>query len=406
MNIKCLKCKGRGFCGRAMCAHHAKLNSLAKAKSVHDKTEFTGESTAPFIGHFGYPNVNVGLLSPPQGAKDAWKFDAPKYWAQKNYKITELIDLRSSLLNSRVSADVRKPEKITETAQEVGLSSRPVEMDFNLEQKPRFRLQADAVNPPMGPDAKLKSAKAAENPKVESKVEKVYSDTDMKSTEAVNYLYREGYNENFLSKVISVGAVGQEKNRKLVPTRWSITATDDTIGKKLVSDLSDLPDLNDYVAYLGEYLGNHYLILLFPGLWGYELFETYMPKSGWNTIGEVEYTTNYETHLGRKTYAKNCAGGYYTVRLAVLEKLKKMKRKATCVVIRVITGDYSVPLGVWVTREASRKALDNKPISFSDRSLMIKYAKALLHKKFGIPMGSILNDSKLLKGQQKTLAGF
>ncbi|MFW6383329.1 MAG: hypothetical protein ACOCZQ_01655 [Nanoarchaeota archaeon] len=406
MNIKCLKCKGRGFCGRTMCAHYAKLNSLAKAKHAHDKTEFTGQSPAPFIGHFGYPNVNVGLLSPPEGVWDAWKFDAPNLWAEKNYSLSQLVDIRSSLLNTKATASVRNPEKITENAREVGLSSKPVEMDFNLEEKPRFRLQADTVSPPMGPSAKLKSAQTAENPKVKRKVEKVYSDTDMKSIDAMSYLYKHGFNENFLSKVLSVGAIGQGTSRKLVPTRWSITATDDTIGKQLISEVSEHPDLNEYLAYFGEYLGNNYLIFLFPGLWGYELFETCMPRTGWHTSSDVEYTTDYETHQGRKSYAENCAGGYYTVRLAVLEKLRKMKRKASCVVIRVITGDYSVPLGVWVTREASRKALENKPLSFSEKSLMVKYAKLILNKKFAMPQGSIINDSRLLKAQQKTLAGF
>lgn len=406
MKIKCLKCKGRGFCGRTMCAHHAKLNSLARAKASHEKTEFTGKTPTPFIGHFGYPNVNVGLLTPPENTRHPWKFDAPRYWANKNYNLNELVDLRSSLLNSKSSASVRQPEKITETAREVGLSSKPVEMDFNLEEKPKFRLQADTISPPTGPDARLKRAQPAENPKVEKKVEKVHSDTDMKSTEAMSYLYKSGYCENFLSKVLSVGAIGEGKGRKLVPTRWSITATDDTLGKQLINELSDFQELNDYLAYFGEYLGNHYLILLFPGLWGYELFETYMPKAGWNTSSKIEYTTDYETHLGRKTYAENCAGGYYTVRLAVLEKLKSMKRKASCLAIRVITGEYSVPLGVWVTREASRKALENKPLSFSDNTLMLRYAKLILNKKFGIPEGSIINESNLLKGQQKTLARF
>ena len=42
-------------------------------------------------------------------------------------------------------------------------------------------------------------------------------------------------------------------------------------------------------------------------------------------------------------------------------------------VLRFITGDYAVPLGVWVTREATRKAMNGKPIIFSDKELMLKY---------------------------------
>ncbi len=406
MNIKCLKCKGRGFCGRTICAQHAKLSSLAKSKEIHNKTEFSSQSPAPFIGWSGYPEVNVGLLSAPEKAKEAWKYDAPSHWSNNNYGVESLVDIRSSLLNSKFKSSVKQPQKLTEVAREVGLASKPVEMDFNLEDRPRFRMQSDSVTAPTGPDGRLKKASLTSNPKVHTKVEKVFSDTDLKSAEGINYLFKSGFSENFLSKFLSVGASGIEKNRKLVPTRWSITATDDTLGKGLIKEISDYKEINDYTAYFGDYLGNYYLILLFPGVWSYELFETYMPKGGFENSEKIDYMTDHETHLGRKDYAHNCAGGYYSVRLAVLEKLKQMKRRASCLAIRVVTGDYSVPLGVWVTREATRKALNNPPLNFSEKYLMIKYAKIIMQKKFTIPPDEIIKDSVLLKENQKTLTNF
>lgn len=402
MNIKCLRCKGRGYCGRNFCPHVAKLNSMSKAKERHTKTEFSSQAPTPFIGRSGYPDVNVGVLSPPENTKETWKYDSPRYWAQKNYPISSLVDLRADLLNSKYTASVKGRQ--VDNIQEVGLASRPVDMDFSLEDKPKFRVQSDSVTAPTGPDAKLKKSAIKTNPKVDKKVEKVHSDTDLKAGDAINHLYKSGYDENFLSNVLSVGGVGAKENRKLVPTRWSITATDDTVGKSLIQKIQDYNEINEHIAYFGEYLGNYYLILLMPGVWGFELFETYKPdkSSGQN----MEFTTDYETHEGRKYYAENCAGGYYTVRLAVLEKLQEMKRKATCVAIRVITGEYSVPLGVWVTREASRKAMNAKSINFSSKELMLKYAKLILNKKFGIQQGEIVKDSRLLSFKQNTLEKF
>ena len=49
------------------------------------------------------------------------------------------------------------------------------------------------------------------------------------------------------------------------------------------------------------------------------------------------------------------------------EHLTKMKRQAGAFVIRIITSEYTVPLGVWVTREASRKAFASTPVSFSSK---------------------------------------
>ncbi len=406
MNIRCLKCKGRGFCDRTVCAQHTKLTSLAKSKEKHNKTDFKSQSPAPFIGWHGYPNVNVGLLTPPEKTKQPWKYDSPSYWSKNNYGISSLVDIRSSLLNSRFKSNVKQPKGLMETTTEVGLASRPVDIDFNLEEKPRFRMQSDSVTAPIGPDGVLKKADITSNPKVHTKVEKVHSDTALNSTEAISYLFKKGFSENFLSKILSVGAIGVERKRKLVPTRWSITATDDTLGKEIIAEISNYNEINDYTAYFGDYLGNYYLIMLFPGLWSYELFETFIPSSGLNNSEKPEFMTDHETHLGRKEYAFDCAGGYYSVRLAVLEKLKKIKRRASCLAIRIITGDYYVPLGVWVTREAARKALNNRPINFSEKHLMLKYAKVIMQKKFAIPQGSIIDDSKIIKERQESLTKF
>ncbi|MBW3005053.1 hypothetical protein KY310_04440, partial [Candidatus Woesearchaeota archaeon] len=73
-----------------------------------------------------------------------------------------------------------------------------------------------------------------------------------------------------------------------------------------------------------------------------------------------------------------------------------------------ITGEYAIPLGVWVTREAARKTLSNKPIKFSDKKLMLTYARNLIKKKFGVDIDFILKESVLLKdlGKQKRLSAF
>ena len=105
-----------------------------------------------------------------------------------------------------------------------------------------------------------------------------------------------------------------------------------------------------------------------------------MPNSSWNISNEINFTTDYESYDGRKTFAENCRGGYYSARLSILEKLKQIKRQGKILVLRFITEDYTVPLGVWVTREAVRKTINSKPINFSDKELMLKYAKVLIKK--------------------------
>ena len=88
--------------------------------------------------------------------------------------------------------------------------------------------------------------------------------------------------------------------------------------------------------------------------------------------------------------------------------MKQLKRQASALVLRFITGEYAVPLGVWVTREAARKTLSNRPIKFSDKKLMITYAKNLIQKKFGVDIDFILKDSMLLNelGKQKRISAY
>lgn len=393
-----------------MCPRIANLNSQTKAKELHSSKDFFGEAPSPFVGRFGYPNINLGILTPPQEVENAWEYDAPKHWAKNSFQIPEIVDLRSALLNSRFKTrvdSVRDNVKMVDITQEVGLASKPVELEMNIKDKPRFRLHADSVAAPTGPNADMMKAQVTSNPKITRHVDKVHSDTDLKAVGGIKYLYDKGYDENFLSRMLSVGTMGLKNNRKLVPTRWSITATDDTIGKQLIKEIQYNKTINDYEVYMGDYLGNYYIILLFPGAWGYELFETFVPTNNEQMI-IPEFTTDHEMHTGRKGYAENCAGGYYTTKLAVLEHFKKNKRNGTAVAIRVITGDYAMPLGVWVTREASRNSMNSKPMKFSSKELMIQYVNELLKKKFSLLSQNIIDSSVLIKDmtQQKRLFEF
>src|SRR2546426_7645270 len=53
------------------------------------------------------------------------------------------------------------------------------------------------------------------------------------------------YTTLFRSRAFSVGAFGIETNRRFVPTRWSITAVDDTIGKQLRDRVHAFPLINE-----------------------------------------------------------------------------------------------------------------------------------------------------------------
>lgn len=408
MNIPCIKCKGNNpqlYCGRSFCPIIAKSEAMFKVKEKTAKEDFAGSSPAPFVGRFGYPHVHVGILSVEE--RDSSEYDAPRLWAGKDYEIPKIIDYRSSLVNSRFVMNVQSSHRFLEASQEVGMAAKPVELEIRLDKRPNFRLSTDAYSAPMGPNASLKKIDITSNPKVPTKVEKVVGDSDFKATDAMIELYEHDFDENYLTRLLSVGNLGVKMQRKIVPTRWSITAVDDSVGKHLIAEVKNYPS-SDYMAYFGGYLGNYYLVLIFPEVWSYELFETYLPKVSWNISDNVQYSTDYEPYGGRKSYASETAGGYYAARLGILEELKRKKRQASVLALRFITGEYYLPLGVWVVREATRKAMASKPIEFASRELMLNYARMLVKQRFGYDIDSLLRDSILLKNikSQKKLSSF
>lgn len=397
----CLKCKGRDWCGNP-CPIYSKSESLFQIEKFSDK-DFFGSGVAPFVGRYGYPFVNVGILSPPKIVENAWLYDAPQAWASQNLEIKKVVELRGSLINSRFKANIKQSNKFLEISQELSMASKPPDVEISIQKKPVFRLNIDDIKTVSGPNVTLNKIRLAENPTIDSKVDKVVSDTDLKANDAVLHLYKHDLDENFLSKILSIGNLGLKNNRKLVPTRWSITATDDIISKDLMKKVKDFNEA-DYQLYFGSHLGNYYLIMFFPHVWSYELFELYLPKVSWNLTDKHQYTTDYEFYSGRKNYAVNCAGGYYANRLPILERLNKLKRQASVISLRFITDEYDVPLGVWVCREATRKTLNSKQITFSSRDEMLGYAKQLISKKFNYDIDNLLKDSKvfeIIKSQKK-----
>ncbi len=392
--------------------HRVKYKDIEQASQFsipkNFKTDFQGSSPAPFIGRFGYPHINIGVLS-PQFSGDTSHYDSPQLWSKANFTINRIASMRYGLVNSQTTANVKQLRgRFLELVQEVGMASRAVELEVNLNKTPQLSLKPEKEIIPFGPRSEIKKAIITANPRIDPKVEKVVRDTDLRAAPAILDLYSKGFEQNFLTKLISVGNLGLKDNRKLVPTRWSITAIDDTLGKQLITEIKDFPN-GEYAAYFGGEWGNYYLLLFFPEIWSYELFETYLNQeiNPWSKNGYA-YSTDYENYDGRKDYAQECAGGYYACRLSILEKMKELKRQHSCLALRFITPDYNVPLGVWVCREATKKSTQQSPLTFASKELLFQYAREFIQRKFGFKLDLLLEQSRLLKEQknQKKITEF
>lgn len=390
MQIKCSIC-GKMHFYRDPCPYMFKV---AKQKAINQqaKEHYFGDAPNIFVGRFGYPNINVGILN----AEEYQNNDNPLLWSRENYNINSIVDLRLSLINSYFKTTIKSfNDKLLQLGQEVAMAEKPVDMEIDLQRMPQFRIttKPDQEISPHGPNVELKKARITENPKIPTKIDKAVSDTDLKAGEALKTLFKKETDEHYLTKLLSSGNLGVKIQRKLVPTRWAITAVDDTLGKGIISEIKDFPQSN-YLAYAGNFLGNYYLILFFPDVWGYELFESAV---GDKTNPNAEFMTDYEDYSGRKIYAEQCAGGYYAARLSILEHLRQARRQGSCLCLRFITDEYYAQLGVWVVREAVRKTMQNKPIEFASKELMMNFAEKYARKKFNYSLNNMTERSRLLK---------
>ncbi len=372
---------------------YKRLNEMTQ-KHSKPKEDFFGSAPNIFVGKQGYPNLSVGLLSNEGVTKD---YDIPKVWYKKGYDIPKIVSMRSFLINSNFKTHIKSfDDKFMDLIQETAMVKKPLDIEVHLNKKPHYKLEVGPDITPYGPSVKIKSAKVTENAKIPGNVDKVFSQNDMKSVEAIKYLDKHEYDEHYLTKLISAGTLGVKTERKLVPTRWSITAVDDLLAKQKIKQIKDFSNKTNYEVYTGEYMGNFYVIMFFPEIWSYELFESYMPNNAWK-LKELKTFTDHEFYGGRKEYAYNTVGGYYAARLPVIEHLLSKKKQGSTLVLRFVTDEYWVPLGVWVVRQTVRRTLQNKPLEFSSKELMLKYVWAFVKKEFGYNVNNLLEKSVLLR---------
>ncbi|MBI5177139.1 hypothetical protein HY995_03570 [Candidatus Micrarchaeota archaeon] len=319
-----------------------------------------------FIGEEGYPGVFGGPLlalegnwagSEGNGALKAGILDDPTRWSSLSY--ADLVRMRLQLVRGKKRISVREPDsRFATELQDSVLSTTPVDVEASFSKPPSFSMYFSPVAQPSGPSGMMERMELAGNPSIPAKIDSVIGEK-LKVATAVPELLGHGFGYYYLQKLLSAGVLGVQ--RRLVPTKWAITATDDIIAKSVLQRVRDLPEVGEFSIYSNTFLSNHFEILLIPGKWEFEQFEAWAPATPWAAMGEGGIIQEHEPFEGRTTYAENEGGGYYAGRLACAEALDALNRQARVVVFREIGAGYEVPLGVWQVRENVRNAFRNSP---------------------------------------------
>jgi hypothetical protein len=401
----CALCRGTKFlCGKSRCPVLVKFYSTEKVKPLINSLKVGGSSPpSVFIGRVGYPKVSIGPLIPPVMG-DTSVIDTPELWLDRS--IDDIVDFRSMLVRGKYQVDVfdvENPNKIVGYTRELALSKNSVFTEAVFTKKPVGKIAFYDEAQPHGPSAPLKMFEIT-NPKYDFHIEKAFYDTDLKSTDAIFNLYKNGVNISKIQRAFSVGAFGIKKFRRFVPTRWSITAVDSNIGEALLEKTKTYPWINEFRVYYHNQYDNRWAVLMMPSEWQYELIEAWYPNTAWNPYSRsVTIFNSYEFYKGRTTYAE-IGGCYYAGRLAVNELLNQERRQGGIVILREAHPGYIMPIGVWNVRESVRKTLKQRYQKFDTLDKSLVY----ISEKMDIPLDRWIRNSAVIKNQlyQKRIEDF
>jgi len=401
----CALCKGgKMLCGKQSCPIVMKTYILQGASELTNSTELGGSSPpGVFVGRFGYPRVQVGPLIPPVYG-DTTEMDTPEMWLGKS--IEDIISFRFKIVRANHTVNVKRlndGDRLLATTRELAMAKRPIDMEATFKRPPGTRGLLDEAAQPFGPSAPLLDLQSNNIPSLPA-LERAHQDTDLLAGDAVMELYGQGLPVSRIQRAFSVGAFGLEENRRLVPTRWSITAVDDTLGSRLMEQVKCLPPIEEYRVYESWQLDNRWMVVFMPASWQYELIEAWYPSTAWNPGGKnIVIYSDWEDHRGRTTYA-TIGGCYYAARLAVCEHLLAEGSSARVAILRETHPGYILPVGVWNVRENVRSALQGEPAIFHTLYDTLNYLQ--LH--LDIPINRWVEQSNVLKETmfQRTLVDF
>ncbi|MHB8565808.1 MAG: Nre family DNA repair protein [Nitrososphaerales archaeon] len=392
----CLACRGaKLLCGKPRCPILTQYEGFARHAKSLLSSDIVGGSSPPgvFVGRFGYPKVFIGPMVPSLYGNTEY-LDTPEMWHGKT--IEEIVDYRYSLIRGCTKADIHDASsgsRLIDTLQEVAMSDGPLDSELHLLKRPVSRMTFSEDSQPFGPTAPMKEFRPSGNISVDSRIEKAYYDTDLKASDAVFNLYRNGVLFSRLEKSFSVGVFGEKKRRKLVPTRWSITAVDSNLSLRLIDEIKDYDTIDEFRVFTLTNLDNVYVGILTPEKWKFEWIEAWHSGTAWNKFGVApEMIGDHEGYYGRKTYAKP-GGCYYTTRFAVGEYLSRVRKQAGAVMLREIHPGYILPVGVWNVRESIRMLLSGSYRSFDTLGKAVDYASS----HFTIAKSHWNANSELLK---------
>lgn len=395
------------MCGISPCPLLADIRGRLPAAETSSVSELVGPSPPSlFVGRYGYPKVRTGpsaawLADEDADAAPLVSGDPADLFGRP---LEEVAARHANLITGGSAMSVKSPsspDAMLETTQQIAMaeSSVDVELDFAKPIMVGMNPTFDSMSTPLGPSGEVLRAEVVGHVSIPRKVDAVANEDDLLAVDAMDELTEASIGEAQISRLLSSGLLGREGSRKLVPTRWSITATDDMLSKRLWERVREHPSLDKVLVYEATYLDNIFHIILTPGLWAFHMLEAWTRGSVWTGTGKV--LGDWEDLKPRSEYAHRITGAYYSARLGVLEQMDSMRRSGACLLWRDIGPGYWAPVGVWLIRETVREAMKQAPKQFDS----LKHAVDYVAPRVSAP-DDLRNSWFVKRSRQTTLDSF
>ncbi len=350
--MNCAKCKGyRKLCGLSKCPILERIRAWKianwKGKKAHGPTP-----PSVIVGESGYPYVPLMVGVAPSYDEI---YENPEKWFEMRLPLSEIIKLRASMLTpfKRVRVNDLNDEVVW-----AGVSTKPVDVEARLFREP-LPPSFDGVLKPVGPSAPGE-IKVVSNPKVDPVIDRLSND-DVKAEEGVKEAWEKGVNNENIVRAFSLGLLG--KNKKMVPTRWAITAVDTIVSEEIKSKMRDWREVGYERMGVYEHYGNKYVVILRPDVLEVEMYEVWKRGSLWaRDRDEIIY--NRERLVKGAKALDPRDGGFHALKRGFLEALSEFGVRSGATIVRIVDNRYYAPVGSWQIRlgvkEATRRAIMGK----------------------------------------------
>ncbi len=116
MDSLCIRCKGKGLCGRP-----CEILGIFRDNAPKPKLHFSGKSAPElFVGRIGYPYINSGILTPSEN-DNVSNFATAEEWSKNNFSIANVLRLRGQLIYGKSKMNIRadKGERLGRPAKDL-----------------------------------------------------------------------------------------------------------------------------------------------------------------------------------------------------------------------------------------------------------------------------------------------